>query len=158
MDRTVTDFRLDEENDWVAVLDCHHGRHVRHHPPWQERPWTQTEEGRRSMIGQTVDCPKCEWIEMPEELVHDRTTAEWSADTVPRAIRRDHKVASGVWGRVRVLEGSIRFGFADGRGGEAGTDGVLEVGVDQPIPPDRPHHLEVVGPVKVVVDFFVMPS
>ncbi|MCP3856757.1 MAG: DUF3565 domain-containing protein [Actinomycetia bacterium] len=158
MDRTVTGFRTDGDDGWVAILDCHHGRHVRHHPPWPEGPWAQTEEGRQSMLGTVVDCPKCERIEMPDGLVHDRTTAEWNEDTLPRAVRRDHKVAGGVWGQARVIEGSIRFGFADGLGGEISGDGVLETGDKQPIPPNRPHHLEVIGPVRVVVDFFVMTS
>jgi len=157
MQRRISGFRLDDDNHWVAVLDCHHGHHVRHDPPWQLRPWTQTDEGRASMIGEVLECPKCEWIEVPEGLTHDRTTAEWDEESVPRAIRRDHRVASGVWGRVRVLEGSIRFQFADGLGGEVGDDGLLNTTQVQPIPPGRPHHLEVVGPVRVVVDFLVMP-
>ena len=36
---------------WVADLACGHTRHVRHDPPWQNRAWVVTEQGRREMIG-----------------------------------------------------------------------------------------------------------
>ncbi|MGN0859932.1 MAG: DUF3565 domain-containing protein [Stenotrophomonas sp.] len=43
----------------MAELACGHGRHVRHNPPWSNRPWTQTEAGRAGMLGQWVDCRLC---------------------------------------------------------------------------------------------------
>lgn len=160
MERTITGFRLDDDGHWVARLDCHHGLHVRHQPPWQERPWTQRADGRTAKVGTTADCPKCEWVELPDGLVHDRTTPEWTADTLPRALRRDHRVASGVWGRVRVLDGSVRFHFTDSTAGAhpgPAEPVTLRAGDTQPIPPDRLHRLEPIGPVRLVVDFFVAP-
>ncbi|WP_232296350.1 DUF3565 domain-containing protein [Terriglobus sp. TAA 43] len=44
----------------MADLACGHTQHVRHDPPWQSRPWTQTEEGRQSMLGHTLPCKLCE--------------------------------------------------------------------------------------------------
>jgi len=52
--------RLDEENHWVAELACGHGQHVRHDPPWQNRPWVMTEQGRKEKLGVLLDCKKCE--------------------------------------------------------------------------------------------------
>ena len=46
MQRKIMGYFLDEEENWVADLDCGHSQHVRHIPPWQERPWVTTEEGR----------------------------------------------------------------------------------------------------------------
>lgn len=43
----------------MAELECGHGRHVRHDPPWQVRPWTQTPEGRAGFLGTELDCAKC---------------------------------------------------------------------------------------------------
>jgi len=37
--REITGFHLDGERHWVAELECGHGQHVRHDPPWQLRPW-----------------------------------------------------------------------------------------------------------------------
>ena len=47
MQQAMIDFHLDEENHWVAELACGHTQHVRHTPPWQNRPWVMTEQGRQ---------------------------------------------------------------------------------------------------------------
>ena len=60
MDKPITGFHLDDEGHWVAELACGHIQHTRHDPPWQNRPWTQTAQGRAGVIGQTLDCRKCE--------------------------------------------------------------------------------------------------
>ena len=44
--RSITGFHQDEHGDWVADLECGHTQHVRHQPPWQERPWVISQEGR----------------------------------------------------------------------------------------------------------------
>ena len=60
VDRKIIGFHQDEEDYWVADLDCGHTQHVRHNPPWVNRPWTTTEEGRDAAIGKTLLCKKCE--------------------------------------------------------------------------------------------------
>ncbi|WP_341675612.1 DUF3565 domain-containing protein [Niveibacterium sp. SC-1] len=60
MQRRVVGFHLDEESHWVADLECGHGQHVRHDPPWQSRPWTQSKSGRASMLGRVLDCKRCD--------------------------------------------------------------------------------------------------
>jgi Protein of unknown function (DUF3565) len=55
----IVSFRQDEHADWVAVLACGHTQHVRHDPPWQNRAWTQTEQGRKSMLGKELNCKLC---------------------------------------------------------------------------------------------------
>jgi hypothetical protein len=57
--RHITGFHQDEEQHWVADLECGHGQHVRHNPPWEVRPWVLTEEGRQKMIGTTLRCMIC---------------------------------------------------------------------------------------------------
>lgn len=59
MERRITGFHTDEEGHWVAELDCGHTVHVRHDPPWQNRPWVLTQAGRDSMLGVVLDCKKC---------------------------------------------------------------------------------------------------
>ena len=61
MQQTIVGFRHDDtEAQWVAELSCGHTQHMRHDPPWQNRPWTQTEEGRRAFLGTTLECPLCD--------------------------------------------------------------------------------------------------
>ncbi|HEU5002213.1 MAG TPA: DUF3565 domain-containing protein [Actinomycetota bacterium] len=58
--RLIVGFHQDQEGDWVAELDCGHTQHVRHRPPFQLRPWVETDEGRAGRIGMELDCPRCE--------------------------------------------------------------------------------------------------
>ena len=60
MQQAIIGFHLDEENDWVADLACGHVQHVRHNPPWQNRPWVITEQGRKEKLGVMLECKKCE--------------------------------------------------------------------------------------------------
>lgn len=46
IERRIIGFHQDEHDDWVADLECGHTQHVRHDPPWQNRPWVVTPEGR----------------------------------------------------------------------------------------------------------------
>jgi hypothetical protein len=60
MKRAITGFHVDEEGHWVAQLVCGHNQHVRHDPPWMNRQWVTTEQGRDSMLGYQLDCKKCD--------------------------------------------------------------------------------------------------
>ncbi len=60
MQQPITGYHKDEEEHWVAELSCGHNQHVRHKPPWVERPWVLTEMGRTAMLGERLDCKKCD--------------------------------------------------------------------------------------------------
>lgn len=59
MKRPIIGYHKDDEDHWVAELACGHFLHVRHDPPWLIREWTQSEQGRQSMIGIQFTCKKC---------------------------------------------------------------------------------------------------
>lgn len=58
-DRRIVGFHQDDEQQWVAELECGHSQHVRHNPPWQVRPWVLTAEGRNSHLDTTLACRSC---------------------------------------------------------------------------------------------------
>jgi hypothetical protein len=58
-ERRITGFHTDDEGDWVAELECGHNQHVRHRPPWFQRPWVTTVEGRQRMLGHRLRCKRC---------------------------------------------------------------------------------------------------
>ena len=60
MKQRIIVFHQDERGDWVAELECGHGQHVRHDPPWSERPWVTTQSGREQKLGETLLCKKCD--------------------------------------------------------------------------------------------------
>jgi tellurite methyltransferase len=148
--RRIVSFDQDEVGDWRAHLDCRHRQHVRHQPPFRMAPWVETAAGRAARIGRELDCPLCDRCELPDDLTLVRTTAEWDEHTVPAGLRRDHRVASGVWGRIVVVDGALRFVAAT----EPPTDVTLRAGDTQPIPPDVAHHVDPLGAVRFAVEFW----
>ncbi len=60
MQSKITGFHQDEFDDWVAELECHHGQHVRHQPPFINRPWAATPAGRNEKLGYHLECLKCD--------------------------------------------------------------------------------------------------
>lgn len=60
MNRHITGFHQDDELHWVAELECGHNQHVRHNPPWTNRPWVITPAGREEKLGALLDCRKCD--------------------------------------------------------------------------------------------------
>ena len=64
--RSIVDFRQDAESQWVAELGCGHARHVRHEPPFSERAWTRTPEGRAARLGSALECARCDARELPD--------------------------------------------------------------------------------------------
>jgi tellurite resistance-related uncharacterized protein len=124
---------------------------VRHRPPFQDRPWVVTAEGRAERVGTPTECPLCDRAELPDGLTVARTVGPFDNETLPAGLRRDHRVAEHTWGRLRVLDGSARFTMAI----EPPLERVLVAGDTQPIPPAVAHAVHVEGPVRLEVDLLV---
>jgi len=60
MKQPITGYHKDDQADWVAELSCGHFQHVRHNPPWVERPWVESQAGRDAMLGFELECKKCD--------------------------------------------------------------------------------------------------
>ena len=60
MKQSIIGYHIDDENDWVAELACRHFQHVRHNPPFINRPWVISAEGRIDMLGHKLQCKKCD--------------------------------------------------------------------------------------------------
>ncbi|MGZ8385324.1 MAG: DUF3565 domain-containing protein [Nitrospira sp.] len=60
MQQSIIGYHQDEHGDWVADLACGHGQHVRHQPPFINRPWVLTAAGREQYLGTDLNCKKCE--------------------------------------------------------------------------------------------------
>ena len=59
MDRRILSFRQDDEGEWIAELECGHTQHVRHDPPWQDRPWVIDQAQREARVGSLLACGRC---------------------------------------------------------------------------------------------------
>ncbi len=67
MQRAIAGFHRDDEGHWVAELACGHNQHVRHKPPFIERPWVTTEAGRAAHIGTLLDCKLCDEVDSAKQ-------------------------------------------------------------------------------------------
>ena len=88
--------------------------------------------------------------ELPPDLSLVRTTDTFTEATVPAGLRRAHRVATGVWGRIRVEVGSLRFVW---EGPDAADPVALSAGDSLVIPPDTPHRVEPADGVRFHVEF-----
>ncbi|HVG04915.1 MAG TPA: DUF3565 domain-containing protein [Burkholderiaceae bacterium] len=69
MNKRIVGFHQDTEQHWVAELECGHDQHVRHDPPWTNRPWVQTSDGRAKVLGAFLNCLKCDRGERPDNFI-----------------------------------------------------------------------------------------
>src|SRR5579875_3317498 len=152
MERAMTGFHQDEVGDWVAELSCGHDQHVRHHLPFQSRPWVLEAAGRAERIGAALDCPLCDRAELPDATRFVRATAAWDEQTMPSGLRQAHRVGASTWGRIVVERGRLRFSAAT----TPPLDVVLEPGAAQAIPPEVDHEVEPCGPVRFRIDFYAV--
>jgi hypothetical protein len=67
MHQPITGYHRDDEGHWVAQLACGHNQHVRHDPPLVSRPWVLRSDGRAAMLGEVLDCGKCDAGEPPDD-------------------------------------------------------------------------------------------
>jgi len=97
--------------------------------------------------------------ELPPKLVAYQRTKEFTNETIPAGLRRSHTTKRGVWGRIHVLEGSLRYRIlepaleevilqADSDGGE--SRGASAIGI---VEPENSHEVEPIGKVRFYVEF-----
>jgi tellurite methyltransferase len=144
---TITGFHQDDLGHWVAELACEHGQHMRHRPPWELRPWVTTEAGRQSKLGEGIDCPLCDQIAMPPTASEYKRTATFTEETLPAALRADHRTKAGTWGLIVVEAGALEYHVR-------GRVQRLEPGHNGLVEPERTHHVVPLGTVRVHVEFW----
>lgn len=150
MERIIVGFHQDEEQHWVAELSCGHNQHTRHNPPLIERNWVLSEEGRQAHLGTVLNCVRCDEREIPDLAQAIRTTDVFSEATMPEAMRRSHCSGAGIWGRISVISGSLRYYVFEPYDEEQQVD----AGQAAIIIPEVAHRLEPNGPVEFRVEFF----
>ncbi len=78
-----------------------------------------------------------------------RKTPVFDEETLPAALRREHRTKPGVWGVIRVLEGRLRLYYAEG-------DAVSLLAADAPglVAPEQPHWVEPFVRMRMQVEFY----
>jgi tellurite resistance-related uncharacterized protein len=97
---------------------------------------------------------------IPDNVVPYYQSPEFSETTLPSALRHEHRTKPGVWARIRVITGSVRYRIL---GGEAEHElardpELLTPGRDGIVEPEVLHRLEVDEPVSLYVEFLRDPD
>jgi len=145
----ISGFHKDAQGEWVAELACGHSQHVRHQPPFQNRPWVTSEAGRAAKLGASIECPLCQMPELPAGLAAAyKRTATFTEGTVPVGLLRDHRTKPGVWAKIVVEVGRLEYTLDS-------PQRTFMLTPESPgvAPPIAPHHVTLVGPVQFHVEF-----
>ncbi len=86
---------------------------------------------------------------LPSDVVVYQRTDEFSELTVPAALRKRHSTKAGVWARIRVLEGRLRYRILC-QDPEEHVLSPSSVGV---VEPEVMHEVEPLGAVRFFVEF-----
>jgi tellurite resistance-related uncharacterized protein len=87
---------------------------------------------------------------LPGNLKFKRRTPEFTHRKVPKGILGQHRTAEGVWGKIKVTEGSLIYRILEPDVAEYELDAARE-GI---VAPQDAHQVEIKGPVKFHVEFY----
>lgn len=91
---------------------------------------------------------------LPGDVLPYSRTPEFSETTVPEALRARHDTKAGVWGRIHVLEGRLRYRILEPQPEEH----VLAPDRPGVVEPQVPHEVEPLGAVRFFVEFLRRPE
>jgi len=97
---------------------------------------------------------------IPKHFVHTRSTPFWDKESVPRALLPHHNTKKGVYGRLSVMQGAVKYyGFANEHDTTPEVEVVIEAGQFGISPPEYWHHVEVLtDDTYFNIDFFADPQ
>lgn len=78
-----------------------------------------------------------------------RSTPIFDLDSLPAALKREHRTKQGTWAVIRVIEGQLRY-WPDG----GGTPCIVTATDFVVVAPQVPHHVEPIGAMMMQVDFY----
>jgi tellurite resistance-related uncharacterized protein len=90
--------------------------------------------------------PQASW---PPQATPYRTVGPWEASEIPQGLLTEHRLKPGTWARLQILRGSVRFVWDDGA-----SEAIVLCHGTHDIPPEIPHHLELIGDVRLQVTFW----
>jgi tellurite methyltransferase len=99
MQRPIIGFVQDSDGGEQALLGCGHLQSISYTPPVQHQP----------SPGDNIDCERCDRFELPEHFIAYKRTPEFTEETVPAGLTNNHSTKSGVWAKIHVLSGRLRY-------------------------------------------------
>lgn len=87
--------------------------------------------------------------ELPEGLDLLRRSPEFDEATLPGGLQREHRTKAGTWALIHIVQGELKYRIL-----EPATEVVLKPGRSVVVQPEQPHEVEVIGPVRMFIEFF----
>ncbi|EOC1566310.1 DUF1971 domain-containing protein [Cronobacter dublinensis] len=99
-------------------------------------------------------------MRIPQHYVHTRATPFWNKETAPAALFTHHNTRAGVYGRLSVMQGAVKYyGFADGDAKTPDMEVLIEAGQFGISPPQKWHRIELLTEDTYFnIDFFADPD
>jgi tellurite resistance-related uncharacterized protein len=91
---------------------------------------------------------------IPDTAVPYFRTVEFSEGTLPSALLHEHRTKPGVWARICVSEGKVRYRILD----DDNPPEILTPKCDGIVAPEVTHRLELEGPVRLYIEFMQEPD
>lgn len=86
---------------------------------------------------------------LPDNVVAYSRSPEFNQDTLPAALQKQHTTKQGTWALIHVLEGRLLYRIL-----EPHSEVVLEPDAPGVVKPQQPHEVELIGPVRMFVEFY----
>lgn len=112
-----------------------------------------TGAGRRSKLGEFLNCVRCDRCEMPESFIPYKKTPVFTENSIPAGLRKDHSTKAGVWAKIVITAGRLRY-YVEALNAEAELSPVRP-GI---VVPGVLHRVEPVGTVRFFVEFYRAPD
>lgn len=90
---------------------------------------------------------------LPPGLRPYRQSPVFDQDTIPEALKRNHRVKAGVWAVIHVLEGALRYRIESPE-----SEQVLTPANPGLVRPQEEHAVAADGPVRFLVEFHAPPE
>ncbi len=87
--------------------------------------------------------------QLPAKAVCYKQTPAFTDKTLPAGLQHAHTTRAGVWAKIVVASGTIRYHIET-----TGVVYTLSPKLPGIVVPTVPHHLEVCGPVALVIEFY----
>ena len=97
---------------------------------------------------------------IPQHFVHTRSTPFWNRESVPKALLTHHNTRAGVYGRLSVMCGAVKyFGFASENETAHETEVTIHAGQFGISPPQYWHRIALLTDDTCFnIDFFADPD
>ncbi len=88
--------------------------------------------------------------QIPENATPYKKTAVFTEETIPQSLRQQHNTKEGVWGKIWVVSGTLRYRILS----PAQEEFILTPANAGVVEPEVPHQVEPLGRVEFYVEFY----